>query len=79
MKTLSLRVPDELDADLGAAAARKGVSKSFLIREALAELMARESTADRGSALAGMKDLVGCVEGPEDLSVNPDYLDDLGR
>lgn len=79
MKTLSLRVPDELDADLGAAAARKGVTKSCLVREALLELLAREGATGRGSALAAMKDLVGCVEGPEDLSVNPDYLEDLGR
>lgn len=79
MKTLSLRVPDNLDADLGAAADRKGVTKSLLIREALVELLAREDTPDRGSALAAIKDLVGCVEGPEDLSVNPDYLEDLGR
>lgn len=79
MKTLSLRVPENLDVNLGAAAERRRVSKSSLIRQAVVELLAREEAPEPGSALAAIEDLVGCVEGPEDLSVNPDYLDDLGK
>ena len=79
MKTLSLRVPETLDQKLGAAADRQGVSKSSLVREALAELVAREGTPERGSALAALEDLVGCVEGPEDLSVDPAHREQLGR
>jgi len=32
-----------------------------------------------GSALELAGDLVGCVEGPGDLSTNPKYMEDYGR
>lgn len=79
MKTLSLKIPDTLEGDLVAFAEERGVSKSEVVREALMRLMRTERPAARGSALAMVEDLVGSVEGPEDLSTNPAYLDDFGR
>ena len=82
MPTISLKVPESLDRDLSALAARRGVSKSSLMRDAISELMAREqftqpSTAGSFAALAG--DLAGCVDGPEDLSTHEDHLDGYGQ
>lgn len=83
VRTLSMKVPEALDDDLGVLAERRGVTKSALIRDAMRDLVARERVdADRppaGSFLALAEDLAGCVEAPEDLSTNKSYLDDYGR
>lgn len=79
MKTLSLKLPETLYGDLTALAKHKGVSKSAVVRDALVELFRRQPAPDRGSALVLLEDLVGSVEGPEDLSVNKAHLADLGR
>ncbi len=83
MRTLSIKVPETLDRDLTRLAERRGVSKSVLVRDAMGDLVARErSGADRppaGSFLARAEDLAGCVDGPEDLSSNKEYLDGYGQ
>ena len=79
MKTLSLKIPDTLEGDLVAYAERQGVSKSEAVREALTQLLLKERPSERGSALAMVEDLVGSVEGPEDLSSNPAHLEGFGR
>jgi hypothetical protein len=79
MKTLSVKVPDGLDARLAAAARRRKTNKSALVRKAL-EGVLRESAKPRaGSALDLVRDLVGCVAGPADLSVNKAHLKTFGR
>jgi len=82
MRKLYVRVPDELDQGLSDLAVSLGVSKSSLIRAALAAFITRERIADSPSAdsfpdLA--EDFIGCVEGPEDLSTNEDYLAEYGQ
>ena len=52
MKTLSLKLPETLYGDLTALAEHQGVSKSALVREALAELFRQQRAPARGSALA---------------------------
>ena len=79
MKTLSLKLPETLYGDLTSLAEHKGVSKSALVREALTELFRRQRAPSRGSALALLEDIVGSVEGPEDLSSSKSHLEDLGR
>lgn len=79
MKSLSLKLPDALDAKLAALAQQRGVSKSAVVREALEALLVRNRGFRKVSALALAKDLAGCVAGPGDLSVNKDYLKDYGR
>jgi len=82
MRTLSMKVPEALDRDLTALAARRGVSKSAVIRDAVTEVLTRERGGARppaGSFLALAEDLAGCVEAPEDLSSNESYMEDFGR
>ncbi|MEA2601956.1 MAG: Ribbon-helix-helix protein copG family [Acidobacteriota bacterium] len=79
MKTLSLKLPDTLDEELENLAARKRTSKSAVIREALSGYLGRNGSASGTSFAALAADLAGCVEGPDDLSVNPDHLAGYGR
>ena len=78
MKTLSLKVPDALDAKLTALAARRGESKSAVVREAI-ERYVPEAPGEAASLLDLSRDLVGSVSGPKDLATNPKYLEDYGR
>lgn len=79
MNTVSLKMPDTLAAAITETARQKGVSKSALIREALTEYLGRLETEQPGSALSRVADLLGILSGPEDLSVNKDYLEGFGR
>jgi predicted transcriptional regulator len=79
MKTLSLKLPEALDDELENLAARKRTSKSAVIREALSGYLGRNGSTQGASFAALAGDLAGCVEGPDDLSVNPDHLAGYGR
>ncbi len=79
MRTLSIKVPETLYGDLTALAEHKRVSKSALVRDALAELFRRQRAPGRDSALALLEDLAGSINGPEDLSFNKAHLEDLGH
>jgi len=79
MKTISLKLPDSLDARVAGTARRRGVSKSALVREALEAYLTNGRTGTRKSVLDLVGDLRGCVEGPRDLSTNPKHLKGYGR
>jgi hypothetical protein len=80
MKMISLKVPESMDEELARRAADRGVSKSDLVREAVAEYLVEGGTPTPGPFLAAAADLVGCVDGgPEDLSYNPEHLAGYGR
>jgi metal-responsive CopG/Arc/MetJ family transcriptional regulator len=80
MKTLSLKLPASLRAKLERAAKQRGQSKSEIVRAALEEFLnGRRSGKQRPSALELAGDLVGCVEGPGDLSTNPKYMEGFGE
>lgn len=75
MRTVSFKLPAELDRALSELARRRRSSRSAVVRDALQVL-----TSDRRrsvTALAG--DLVGSLEGPRDLSTNPKHMDDFGK
>ena len=78
METLSLRIPKTLASKLSATARRRGQAKSALVREVLEEYFGRESSS-AGAFYDSIADLVGCVEGPPDLSTNPKYLEGYGK
>ncbi|MFL6194742.1 MAG: ribbon-helix-helix protein, CopG family [Thermoanaerobaculia bacterium] len=79
MKTISLKLPDNLDLELSARAERKGTTKSALIREAIEGYLSPAAAGRKGSFLDLAGDLIGCVEGPGDLSYNKEHLKDFGK
>lgn len=79
MKTLSLKLPDALNAQLASAAKREQKSKSDVVREALETYLNGGQRAKRGTIAELAADLIGAVEGPGDLSHNPEYMDDFGK
>jgi hypothetical protein len=79
MKTLSLKLPDRLHAKLAAAARQRKTTKSTVVRKALEAALRNDGKPKRGSALDLARDLVGCLAGPGDLSVNKAYFKAYGR
>lgn len=77
-KTLSVKLSPEVDSEIDAAARRRGVSRSFLVREALVAYLEgdRGSRPRRFGELAA--DLVGSCPGPADLSTNPEHMEGFG-
>lgn len=70
MKTLTVRLPDALVAEIDAESRERNVSRSDVVRERL-EQGAKKNA--RGSALREIADLVGSVDGlPADLSAKKD-------
>lgn len=69
MKSLTVRLPDPLIAQIEAESERRNVSKSDVVRERLqAGTSARHG---RGAPLHAIADLVGAVDGlPADLSAS---------
>ncbi len=77
MKTIAIKLPDDLLAGIQDAAKIRGETKSALMREALQEFLSKNENA--GSCLDRARDLAGCVEGPSDLSTNPAHMDRYGK
>jgi Arc/MetJ-type ribon-helix-helix transcriptional regulator len=72
-RTVIVRLAATLDAKLTRLATKRRVSRSEVIRTALAEL---EDTG--ASPLDSIADLVGAVDGPRDLSTNPAHMKGFG-
>jgi hypothetical protein len=77
MKTIAVKLPEELLAAIQYAAKKRGETNSAVMREALQEFLSKNQHT--GSCLDLARDLAGCVEGPPDLSVNPAHMDDYGK
>jgi predicted DNA-binding protein len=79
MRTISVKLPDELLAQLSREAKAKRVTKSHLIRESLEKRLA-QSSGDEVSCYSLARDLAGSVKGlPKDLADNPKYMDGFGQ
>jgi predicted DNA-binding protein len=79
MKTVSLKLPEALDADLTKVARRRGLTKSAVVQEALQAYLAGIDRHQAESCLDLARDLWGSVEGPGDLSHNKKYMEGYGR
>lgn len=82
MNTLTLKISPALEKQLLEAAQRAHLSKSELVRRALAAYVTRPADGAKlfVSALDQAGDLAGCFEGgPSDLASNPRHLDGFGR
>lgn len=79
MKTMSIKLPDELDNRLRSFLRDRSLSRSDVVREAIdLYLNQQQNEASRGSVADLMQDLLGSVHGPEDLSTNKEYMKDYG-
>jgi Arc/MetJ-type ribon-helix-helix transcriptional regulator len=66
MKTLTVRLPEPLAAEIEAESRKRGMSKSDIVRE---RLKRGQALAESTSSLADIADLIGSVEGLQsDLS-----------
>ena len=79
MKTVCAKLPESLAARLTATARKTGQSKSALVRAILDEYFSQGARAAQCSCLELAGDLVGCVEGPRDLSTNPRHMRGFGQ
>jgi Arc/MetJ-type ribon-helix-helix transcriptional regulator len=77
MKTLTVRLPDDLAAQIEAESRQRKMSKSDVIRERLTPAGPRRR---RVAARDAIEDLIGSVKGlPTDLSARTkDYLQAMG-
>lgn len=75
MRTVSFKLPTQLDDALNDMAKRRRSSRSSLVREAL-NLLVQDN---RRSVTATVDALVGGVDGPRDLSSNPKHLARYGK
>ena len=79
MKTISLKLPDELAARISAVARQSKSNKSEVVRNALEAYLANEPITHKGSALDLAGDLVGTLEGPDDLSHQDSHMLGYGK
>jgi hypothetical protein len=81
MTTLTVKIPEALERGITIAARRERVTKSELVRRAMAKYIAQTGEDQKfQSALDLAGDLIGSVRGgPVDLATNPRYMDDYGK
>jgi hypothetical protein len=78
MRTISLRITNALLKRLDQAARKRGHNKSDLIQLALEKYLNGQRSASRRSFLDAAGDLIGCGEGPDDLSCDPVHMAGFG-
>ena len=81
MTTLTVKIPDALERGITLAARRERVTKSELVRRAMAKYIAQTGEDQKyQSALDLAGDLIGSVrDSPADLATNPRYMDEYGK
>jgi Arc/MetJ-type ribon-helix-helix transcriptional regulator len=75
MRTVSFKLPGDLDEQLNQLARTRRASRSALVREAIESL----AKGKRRSVTALAGDLVGSVEGPSDLATHRKHLAGYGK
>jgi hypothetical protein len=80
MQTISLKLPDDLLADLEREAKARRVTKSVLVRESLESALRHRSRRGAESCYDLARDLAGTLKGlPRDLASNPKYMEGFGE
>ena len=79
MRTVSFKLPKNLDQMLTRVAKRRSTSRSAVLRDAL-EAFEASGFVVHGSLLEKAGDLVGRFKGgPPDLATNPKYMEGFGE
>jgi hypothetical protein len=81
MTTLTVKISEALERSIAIAARRERVTKSELVRRAMAKYVAQTGEDHKfQSAMDLAGDLIGSVRGgPVDLATNAKYMDDYGK
>jgi predicted transcriptional regulator len=80
MRTISIRLPEDLLGRLKAEARVRRVTRSWLVRKSLEKTLPTESSASEASCYDLARDLAGAVKGlPEDLAEDPKYMEGFGQ
>jgi len=80
MRTISLKLPDDLLTDLDNEARKRRMTKSSLVREILEKALHQPPQTGGVSCYDLARDLAGAVKGlPKDLADNPKYLRGFGE
>ncbi len=80
MRTMSVKLPDDLLVELELEAKARRVTKSSLVRESLDKALRRELPAEAATCYDLARDFAGALKGlPKDLANNPKYMDSFGE
>ena len=80
VRTISLKLPDNLLADLEREAKARRVSKSVFVRESVEKELWHGSRRRAASCYDLARDLAGALKGlPRDLAHNPKYMRGFGE
>lgn len=79
METMTFKCQDKLANRLRRESKRRKIPKSDLIRQALEFFLLQKGTISQASLYSLSKDLCGSLQGPDDLSENPAYLEGYGQ
>lgn len=76
-----MRVTPSQKEKIEQLAERKGLTQKAAVLEAVERELAENGDREThpGSVLELTEDLCGSVEGPEDLSTNPEHMEDYGK
>jgi predicted transcriptional regulator len=75
MRTVSFKLPENLDDELTELARARRSSRSAIVREALQSV----AMAKRRSVTAAAGTLVGSVDGPPDLASDRKHMTEYGK
>jgi Ribbon-helix-helix protein, copG family len=80
MQTISLKLPDDLLAELEREARTRRITKSVLVRKSLHAALRGRPGPRSASCYDLARDLAGTVKGlPRDLAHNPKYMEGFGE
>ena len=80
MRTISLKLPDDLLAELSVEARVRQVTKSSLVRESLERALHPIDSRGPASCFDLARGMAGSIKGlPEDLAGDPRYMEEFGK
>ena len=79
MKAISIKLPDPLFHDLAQRAKSNASTQSEIIRSALVAYLQRDAEPSTASCAERASRWIGMMDGPADLSTNPDHLQGFGQ
>ena len=80
MRRISLKLPDDLLAQLAKTAKARRMTRSSLVREILQNALHEQPPAGAVSCYELARDLAGAVKGlPKDLAHNPKHMEGFGQ